>query len=87
MNRSLHTQTLETVAQRLETDAGRCKKHACWVVCEGAFARLNGLLYWKLNRMWHRTGAEAELLWRQFIHNLMLLTGIWKPLIPANETR
>ena len=50
-------------------------------MCEGAFARLNGLLHWKRNRMWNRAGAEAELLWRQFAHNLMLLTGVWKPIV------
>jgi len=81
VNRSLYTQTLNTVAQRLQTDEGRRKKRARWVVCEGAFARLNGLLHWKRNRMWNRAGAEAELLWRQFAHNLMLLTGVWKPIV------
>jgi transposase len=86
VNRSLYTNTLDTIAKRLDTDAGRRKKHARWVVCEGAFARLNGLLHWKRNRMWHRAGAEAELLWRQFTHNLMLLTGVWKPMVPAKET-
>jgi transposase len=87
VSRSLYTQTLDTVAGRLETDEGHRKKRARWVVCEGAFARLNGLLHWKRNRMWGRAGAEAELLWRQFAHNLMLLTGVWKPMIPANATR
>jgi hypothetical protein len=32
---------------------------------------------------WTRAGAEEELLWRQFVHNLMLLTGIWKPMVPT----
>lgn len=87
VSRSLYAQTLRTIAQRWDTDAGRRKRHARWVVCEGAFARLNGLLHWKRNRMWHRAGAEAELLWRQFTHNLMLLTAAWKPMIPARQTR
>jgi transposase len=87
VNRSLYTETLDTVAKRLDTDEGRRQRHARWVVGEGVFARLNGLLHWKRNRMWHRAGAEAELLWRQFTHNLMLLTGSWKPMIPAKETR
>jgi hypothetical protein len=47
------------------------------------FARLNSLLHWGRCRMWGQTGAEAELLWRQFVHNLMLLSGIWKPMVPA----
>ena len=81
VNRSLYTETLNTVAERLHTDEGRRKKRARWVVCEGAFARLNSLLHWGRCRMWGRAGAEAELLWRQFAHNLMLLTGIWKPIV------
>jgi hypothetical protein len=43
VNRSLYQERLDTIAQRLETDAGRRRTHARWVVCEGAFARLNGL--------------------------------------------
>jgi transposase len=85
VNRTLYKHTLERVAQRLETDAGRGKKHARWVVCEGVFARLNGLLHWGRCRMWGKAGAEAELLWRQFIANLLLLTGVWKPLVPAGN--
>lgn len=88
VNRSLYTETLATVAQRLDTDAGRRKKHARWVVSEGAFARLNGLLHWGRCRLWGMDGAEMELLWRQFAHNLLLLAGVWKPLIPARaQTR
>ena len=83
VNRSLYTERLETIAQRVNTDEGRCRKNARWVVCEGAFARLNSLLHWGRCRMWGRAGAEAELLWRQFVHNLMLLSGIWKPMVPA----
>ena len=83
VNRSLYKGRLETIAQRLDTDEGRRRKNARWVVCEGAFARLNGLLHWGRCRMWGRAGAEAELLWRQFVNNLMLLSGIWKPMIPA----
>ena len=83
VNRSLYRERLETIAQRLETDEGRRQKKARWVVCEGAFARLNSLLHWGRCRMWGRAGAEAELLWRQFVHNLMLLSGIWKPMVPA----
>jgi transposase len=83
VNRSLYAQRLATIAQRLHTDEGRRRKHARWVVCEGAFARLNGLLHGGRRRLWGRAGAQAELLWRQFVHNLMLLAGVWKPLVPA----
>ena len=79
----VYKETLDLVADRLDTEEGRQKRHARWVANEGVFARLNGLLHWKRNRMWRRAGAEMELLWRQFAHNLMLLTGIWKPLISA----
>lgn len=82
VNRSLYKERLDKVAQRLDTDEGRSHKKARWVVCEGTFARLNHLLHWGRCRMWDRAGAEAELLWRQFANNLMLLTGIWKPLVP-----
>ena len=74
---------LDTIAQRLDTDEGRNRKKARWGVCEGTFARLNHLLHWGRCRMWGRAGAEAELFWRQFVNNLMLLSGIWKPMVPA----
>jgi hypothetical protein len=88
VNRTLpqYAQTLEVVSQRVDSDEGRFMKKARSVVCEGAFARLNGLLHWKRCRMWGRAGAEAELLWRQLTQNLMLLTGTWKPLVPAAKT-
>jgi hypothetical protein len=81
INRSLYMETVQTIAKRLDTDAGRRKKHARWVVCEGVFARLNGLLHGRRCRTWGRVGAEMELLWRQFAHNLMLMTGVWKPMV------
>lgn len=81
---AVYKQTLDRVAGRLDTGEGRRKCHARWVSGEGVFARLNGLLHWKRNRMWDRAGAEMELLWRQFAHNLMLLAGIWKPLVSAS---
>jgi len=86
VNRSLYKERLDTIAQRLDTDEGRRHKKARWVVCEGTFARLNHLLHWGRCRMWGRAGAEAELLWRQFANNLMLLAEIWKPMVPA-QTR
>jgi hypothetical protein len=82
VNRSLYKERLDTIAQRLDTVEGRRQKNARWVVCEGTFARLNHLLHWGRCRMWGRAGAEAELLWRQFVNNLMLLSGLWKPMVP-----
>jgi transposase len=81
VNRSLYKERLETIAQRLDTDEGRNRKKARWVVCEGTFARLKHLLHWERCSMWGRAGAQAELLWRQFVSNLMLLLEVWKPLV------
>ena len=86
VSRPLYKEAMETVAKRLETAKGRRMKRARWVVCEGVFARLNGLLHWGRCRMWGRAGVEAELAWRQFTHNLMLLCGIWKPMVIAENT-
>ena len=81
VNRTLYPELLKTVADRLKTEEGLRMMKARSVVCEGAFARMGGLLHWKRCRMWGRAGAQAELLWRQLTHNLMLLTGAWKPLV------
>lgn len=74
-------------AERLKTGEGRRMMRARLVSCEGAFARMVGLLHWKRCRMWDRAGAQAERLWHQFTHNLMLLAGIWKPLALAERAQ
>lgn len=86
VNRTLpvYQETLDRVEQRLHTEEGKRKLHARWVTCEGVYARFNDLLHWKRCRMWNRVGAEMEVLWRQFIHNFMLLIEAWKPLVHAN---
>lgn len=81
VNRSLHAEFLKTVAARLQTDTGQQQRRARWVVCEGVFARLVEQLHWRRCRMWGRSGARMELLWRQLTHNLLLLTGAWQPLV------
>jgi hypothetical protein len=86
VSRTLYPETLKRVAQRLDTDEGKRKRSARWVVCEGAFARLVGLLHWDRCRMWGQAGAEAELLWREFICNLMVLAKVWKPLVPMRTS-
>lgn len=86
VNRPLYKDTLETIANRLDTQQGLAMKHARWVVSEGAFARLSGLLHWRRCRMWGRAGAEMELFWRQLTHNLLLLTGVWKPLVAIGRS-
>ena len=87
VNRALYAERLGTVAERLITGEGRRMMRARSVSCEGAFARMAGLLHWRRCRMWGRAGAQAELLWRQLTHNLMLLTGIWKPLVLAEKAQ
>ena len=81
VNRSLYIDLLKTVADRLKTEEGRRMRRARSVTCEGVFARISGLLHWKRCRMWGKKGAQAELLWRQLIHNLMLLEKVWEPLV------
>jgi len=85
VNRCLYTETLEKVEQRLASAEGTRQKRARQIVCEGAFARLKELLHWRRCSMWGRAGAEAELLWRQFAHNLLLLLGVWKPIVPMEN--
>jgi len=83
VNRSLYKERLDTIAQRLDTDEGRSRKKARWAASEGAVARLNHSLHWGRCHMWDKAGAQAELLWRQFVNNLLLLIGYWKPLVAA----
>ena len=44
-------------------------------------ARLVELMNWRRCRTWGKAGAQAEALWRQSTHNLMVLIGRWKPLV------
>lgn len=81
VNRPLYKETLDKVAERVQSEQGGWMRRARAVTCEGAFARLNNLLHWKRCRMWGRAGVEAELRWRQLAHNLMLLAGVWEPLV------
>lgn len=76
-----YQQTAATVSQRLETETGQQRIWARWTTGEGTFARLLDKLDGRRNRMWDKLGAQAELAWRQLAHNLMLLSGLWKPLI------
>ncbi len=52
------------------------------ITAEGAFARIIHLLNWRRCRTWGKRGAQAEALWRQIAHNLLLLTGHWRPIMP-----
>jgi len=81
VNRPVYQEMLEKVAERVNSERGRRCKMARWVVVEGAFARLVELMNWRRCRTWGNAGAQAEALWRQITHNLMVLVGRWKPLV------
>lgn len=87
VNRPLHGAVLERIARRVASEPGHRMKRVRHVVAEGAFARLTGLLHWPRCRSWGVQGIRAELALRVLTHNLMLLTGHWKPLVlPAEPT-
>lgn len=85
VNRSLHGPTLDAVRRCVNSEDGKALLRARWITCEGAFARLIEQLHWRRCRTWGTTGARAEALWRQLTHNLMLLTGHWKPILPQRS--
>ena len=86
INRPLYKELLDTVAQRVDSNEGREMKRARWITCEGVFARFNDLLHWGRCRLWGEEGVKAELAWRQLAHNLMLLIGVWKPMVRQPNT-
>jgi transposase len=81
VNRPLYPEVIEAVAQRVASAEGQRLLRARRATAEGAFARLIEQLHWRRCRTWTTNGARAEGLWRQITHNLMLLTGIWDPLV------
>lgn len=86
VNRPIYKQTLDTVSARVSSETGRQMKRARSVVCEGTFARLQGLLHWRRCRAWGWEGVQAETAWRHLAHNLMIWTGQWKPLTATAKT-
>lgn len=82
VNRPLHPKILASVAQRVSSPEGqRCMRNRK-ISAEGAFARIIHLLHWRRCRTWGKRGAQAEALWRQITHNLLLFTGHWQPIMP-----
>lgn len=81
VNRPLYGHVTDAVARRTKSPRGEIYKRARHVTMEGAFARIIELLNWRRCRTWGRAGAQAEALWRQITHNLMLLLGQWQPLV------
>lgn len=81
VNRPLYPEVIERTAQRMNSERGAQFKNARFTTAEGAIGRLVHHLDWRRCRTWGRAGAQAEALWRQITHNLMLLTGRWQPLV------
>lgn len=82
VNRPLYPGVLAAVAKRVSSSEGqRCMRNRK-IIAEGAFARILHLLHWRRCRTWGKRGAQAEALWRQITHNLLLFTGHWQPIMP-----
>ena len=77
----LYPEVIERAAQRMDSERGTQYKNARFTTAEGAIGRLVQHLDWRRCATWGRAGAQAEALWRQITHNLMLLTGSWQPLV------
>ena len=82
VNRPLYPEVLAAVAQRVSSREGQRCMRARKITVEGAFARIIHLLNWRRCRAWGKRGAQAEALWRQIAHNLLLLIGHWQPIMP-----
>lgn len=80
VNRPLYSEVLAEVSAHVSSREGqRCMRERK-IAGEGAFARMLHLLTWPRCRTWGTPGAQAEALWRQITHNLLLLTGHWRPI-------
>ena len=82
VNRPVDADVMKVIADRVDSDRGKQYRQARGVVVEGAIGRLIERLNWRRCRSWGNAGARAETLWRQITHNLLLLIGHWKPLVP-----
>ena len=80
VSRPLYEKELDTVAARVESEAGRRLAACRRTTVEGNMSRLKTLLRWRKCRCWGLVGAQGELLLRQISNNLMLLCGVWQPL-------
>lgn len=82
VNRPIYKKELQVIADRVKSDRGQYYRRARSIVAEGAFGRMFELLNWRRCRTWGGLGAQSEAIWHQITHNLMLLIGQWKPLVP-----
>lgn len=81
VNRPLYEEEMDTVANHVKSQAGKQMAARRRTTVEGNMSRLKTLLRWRKCRCWGILGAQAELLLRQLTNNLMILTGMWKPLV------
>ncbi len=81
VNHPLYADVLDAVAQYAASQEGKALLRARWIACEGAFARIIERLNWRRCRTWGAAGARAEALWRQVVHNLMIASGCWEPIM------
>lgn len=82
VNRPVNADVMKVIADRVASVRGKQYRQARGVVVEGSIGRLIERLNWRRCRIWGNAGAWAETLWRQITHNLLLLIGHWKPLVP-----
>jgi transposase len=82
VSRQLYSEVLATVADRTSSVEGQRYMRDRRITAEGAFARMVHLLSWRRCLTWGKSGAQAETLWRQITHNLLLFTGVWEPIMP-----
>jgi len=80
VSRQLYPEVLQATRERVQSEKGQRLKTARHVAVEGCMSRLKEFLGWRRCVTWGLKGAQCELTWRQLAHNIMLLTGIWKPL-------
>ena len=81
VNRPLYEQTVQEVAAFVQSSEGQARLRSRSVTAEGNFSRMIQSLHWKRCRTWGVAGAKAEAIWRQMIHNLLLLIGQWQPMV------
>jgi transposase len=82
VNRSLYEKELKQIAKRVQSDRGRFYRRARSVVVEGGIGRILQILNWRRCQTWGRLGAQTEAIWHKITHNLMILLGLWQPLVP-----
>lgn len=81
VNRTAYPEIIGAVRARVRSEHGQALLRARWTTAEGIFARITELLSMHRLRARGTKGAEAEVGLRVFAHNVMLLTGAWRPMV------